>query len=147
MRAQTSTEYLIILAIVVVIALTVVSTLGGVPTLGAQIGSRAASAYWKTADIGIETAKMVADANDTIVVKNNKRFRVRLTALYIDDTNIIPSTKTIRAGQTTTITRAMASGTAGDPYKFSVNATYYDDEYDVGPFLFSGAEKLSGKFQ
>lgn len=147
MRAQTSTEYLIILAIAVVIALVVVSTMGGIPTLGGQIGSRAEQAYWQTADIAIVSYKMVAAGDDTLVVKNNQRFRIRLTSMYIGDTNILSSARTIRPGQTGTITAAVASGTAGDSYKYSVNATYYDDELDVGPFTFAGAEKLSGTLQ
>ena len=69
-KSQTATEYLIILAIVLVIALIVVGVLGGIPSIGGGMSKTATNMYLLTADIGIE--KWAIDATGTtVIIRNN----------------------------------------------------------------------------
>ena len=147
-KAQTSTEYLIILAIVVVIALVVVGVMGGVPTLGGGSTSKISAGYWKTADIGIETAKMVAGGDDTVVVKNNVDTTIEVTEILINNVDATGGTDfTLAPGDTKTLSAALGAGTAGDAFSFVVNATYTDKDNDVTGIYFAADEKLEGDFQ
>ena len=52
-RAQTATEYMLVLSLVLIIALVVVSVLRDVPSMGSSTKLRSSTAYWESADIGI----------------------------------------------------------------------------------------------
>ncbi len=151
-KAQTSTEYLIILAIVVVIALVVVGVMGGVPTLGGGSTSKISAGYWKTADIGIETTKMTADNgdNDIIVIKSNLDVTAEITEILINNIDLTEGTDfTLTPGATKTLTANISegSGTAGDAFSFGVSALYTDKDNDVSGILFNATEKLEGEYQ
>ena len=70
-KSQTATEYLIILAVVIVIAMIVVGVLGGIPSIGVSAQDRALLARWKTeSPVAISTWK--AGNHFTVIdVKNN----------------------------------------------------------------------------
>ena len=70
-KAQTATEYMIILAVVIIIALIVVGVLGGIPGIGGGAGSRALDAYWSTAPIGVVSAAASVNHNARLIIKNN----------------------------------------------------------------------------
>lgn len=70
-KAQTATEYMIILAVVIIIALIVVGVLGGIPGIGTGAGGRAAASYWATADIGIISFVAAQGGDVTLLIKNN----------------------------------------------------------------------------
>ena len=73
-KAQTATEYLIILAVVIIIALIVVGVLGGIPGIGKGAASRTSAAYWQTSDIAIPSYAIGQDgsADDlNLTVRNN----------------------------------------------------------------------------
>ena len=64
-KAQTATEYLIILAVVIVVALIVVGVMGGIPGIGKGVGRKASSSYWKSADVAIDSYSVAADGTAT----------------------------------------------------------------------------------
>ena len=71
-KGQTATEYMIILAVVIIIALIVVGVLGGIPGIGGGAGSRALDAYWSTAPIGVVSAAAASSDNMArLIIKNN----------------------------------------------------------------------------
>jgi hypothetical protein len=76
-RAQTATEYMIILAVVIIIALIVVGVLGGIPGIGTGAGGRASASYWATAPIGISSYAAAPTTGQTgnttvkLLIKNN----------------------------------------------------------------------------
>ena len=150
MKAQTSTEYLIILAIVIVIALVVVGVMGGIPTLGGQASSRTAEAYWAQTDLGITGYKVDADSgdDDQFVVKNNKRFTIKITDIQVNAVDITEgSDYTLSPGETVTLTATVGSGTAGNTFSYGVNATYDDEDNGITGYTFLPTEKLSGEYQ
>jgi hypothetical protein len=76
-KGQASTEYLIILAVVVIVALAVVGVLGGFPTVSKGISEKDAATYWQSADIAI--VRYYANQTGTYaILRNNKNFAVKL---------------------------------------------------------------------
>jgi len=150
MKAQTSTEYLIILAIVIIIALVVVGVMGGIPSLGGQTSSRTGEAYWAQTDIGIISYKIDAAAldDDQFVIKNNKRFTIKITDMQVNSVDITEATDvTLSPGESTTLTAAVGSGTAGNSFSYAVSATYDDEDNGITGFAMSPSENLNGAYQ
>ena len=156
-RAQAATEYLIILAIVIVIALVVVGAMGGIPRLGGGTVTRSSEAYWQQADIAITSNYFGAsDSTGTLVVKNNKPFKVEITKIELKNTTggvvfDYTTTHVINPGKDRTyvLTNATAlpSRSAGDTYAFDVVVTYNNKDSNLGPYTFTGEEPLSGEYQ
>ncbi|MFT7615312.1 MAG: hypothetical protein ACI8Y7_000118 [Candidatus Woesearchaeota archaeon] len=85
-KAQTATEYLIILAVVIIIALIVVSVLGGPLAAGGQATTSASESYWKAnKPISITQGLMSSTANDKLVLKNNGDRPIRINNISLDD--------------------------------------------------------------
>ena len=70
-RAQTATEYLIILAVVIVIALIVVGVMGGIPGIGSGGQRGVSDAYWSTAEVGLPLVVVSAGGAESVVLQNN----------------------------------------------------------------------------
>ena len=85
-RAQTATEYLIILAVVIIIALIVVGVMGGIPGIGGGASSSASTAFWKTASIGIESLAVAPGGNINLTIRNNMPNTIKITDVYINET-------------------------------------------------------------
>lgn len=150
MKAQTSTEYLIILAIVIVIALVVVGVMGGIPTLGGQSGARTAEAYWTQTDIALSNYKVTASSgdDDQFVIKNNKRFTIKVTDMQVNGVDITEASDyTLSPGETVTLTATVDSGTIGNSYSLEVNATYDDEDNGITGYTMIPSEKLTGEYQ
>lgn len=105
-RGQGTTEYLIILAIVIVIALVVVGVLGGFPSLGAGVSEGTSKTYWAgTSPLAI-TEWQVSTTTGTLVVKNLTANTIVLTdlnwgglAINITDVNV-GAGSTVNVGDT-----------------------------------------------
>ena len=126
-KGQTATEYLIILAVVIVIALIVVGVMRGVPGIGKGGKSGVADAYWSTAPIGITQAGISAGATtDTIVLKNNQASGVTVTSVTLGGSaNMLSGNEFLESGESRLITSAAnIACTAGNSYSFAVNITY-----------------------
>jgi hypothetical protein len=79
LKAQASTEYLIILAVVVIVALAVVGVLGGFPTVSKGISEKDSATYWQSADISI--VRYFANLTGTYgILRNNKNFAISITS-------------------------------------------------------------------
>ncbi|MBI2549322.1 class III signal peptide-containing protein [Candidatus Woesearchaeota archaeon] len=147
-KAQTATEYLIILAVVIIIALIVVGVMGGIPGIGSSAGSRASAAYWETADIAIPQYAAFKIAEDfNVTIKNNLRNSVTITAFTVGGNTQTCASTSLAPGQSTTCSNTTWSGcsAAGDSFSHSVSVTYTDDETG-GSYTFSGdGNKLEGK--
>lgn len=143
-RAQASTEYLIILAIVIIIALVAASALGMFPSLGAGTSSRVSSSYWRTSDLAIMAYRVDSNGSADVVVKNNMPGNVRLVGFELDGAELVSNPVSLRPGQSATLSGSVGSGS--DEFAFNVTARYYDANR-MGPFLFSGEEKLVGDYQ
>ena len=151
-RAQTATEYMIILAVIIIIALIVVGVMGGIPGLGGGSRRRADASYWQSAEIGITAyAITVANATDntvTLKVRNNLKDTVRITNISLDGTSITWRGQTFKPGQTRTYSEAETNSTicaaAGNSFTADVEINYTDDETGAS-YTFNGeGNKLEG---
>jgi len=147
-RAQAATEYLIILAIVIVIALVVVGAMGGIPRLGGSTSTRTSASYWQQADIGI-TASYFNTTYGSIVVKNNLPFKVRITAIDLgtDYTASNLPVQSLQSGKTTTVTFGNGTALVSGDVSYDVTVTYTNLDNNLGPYTFTGDERLVSKIQ
>ncbi len=142
-KGQTATEYLIILAVVIIIALIVVGVMGGIPGMGAGAGSKTSAAYWSTAKISVSSA--VAKTDSLVLnVRNSNPDSVIITAITVDPgTGDVPfdlaADVTITPGQTTSLTSgALYTGvtcTPGESYSYKLTFTYTENG---ASYTFSG---------
>ncbi|MFT4326401.1 MAG: hypothetical protein ACMXYK_02780 [Candidatus Woesearchaeota archaeon] len=157
-KAQTATEYLIILAVVIVIALVVASLLGGFPGIGAGIGSNANTAYWTTTDLTIGTAVLPAgdESNLTLVIGNNMAGDIRIdniTTTFTVGANVATASNsvqsgTIRPGSTHNVVLINATGnqswsavSSGTTYSFDLEIQYTDLRTGA-QYTFQGERRL-----
>jgi hypothetical protein len=83
-KAQTATEYLIILAVVIVIALVVVVAMGKFPGIGSNVGTQGAQLYWTTQDVAVESFGINNAGGGNIALKNNLRGTVTINDIKVD---------------------------------------------------------------
>jgi hypothetical protein len=127
-KGQTATEYLIILAVVIIIALIVVGVMGGIPGIGSGAKSQASSAYWRTAEIAI-TSSSVNPAGTTLNLRNNNPNTVRINSMTLGG-NVLTTVPalpiTMTAGQTQQListNQTCASGAFSYPVSISYTVT------------------------
>src|SRR3989344_8440209 len=95
-KAQTATEYLIILAVVIIIALIVVGVLGGIPGVGRSSAGRASAAYWASADIAFTDYAFDAGGDSNVIkIRNNLRNQITVTNVRISGTDVITADQAI----------------------------------------------------
>ena len=104
-KSQTATEYLIILAVVIVIALIVVSVMGGIPSIGGGASNNA-----KLLSLGSEKAGIVkvlsTEDGLKLKVKNNHDSSMRLEAIYVNNLPCVSSDlpKILKLGESIDLT-------------------------------------------
>ena len=152
-KAQTATEYMIILAVVIIIALIVVGVMGGIPGIGTGARSGTSSAYWKTAKIAVSSYSATEADTVTLKIRNNMPNTIKInyfnmsssgssiatTALTQTDVTLGPGTEKTFTGTVTNICNA-----AGDAWTANVWVQYTDDETGA-VYVFKGeGNKLEG---
>lgn len=145
-KAQGATEYLIILAVVIIVALIVVGAMGGIPGIGTGARQRASASYWQAADIAIPSYAVSA-ATDTLDInlKNNLRNSISAVAVTVGGTALTCSETSLAPGQSTDCSGSMTCASAGDSYSYDVSVAYTDDETGAS-YTFTGeGHKLEGK--
>jgi hypothetical protein len=149
-KGQTATEYLIILAVVIVIALIVVGVLGGIPSIGGGAKDNSLSAYWATSKVGVNSISVAnADGDVTVVLRNNLPNTIDVTSVelvmangtYLENT----TSYTLAAGRTQSVL-VQGDGAIGSGTTFSYTPEFnYTDSETSGTFSFDGdGNKLEG---
>ncbi len=144
-RAQAATEYLIILAVVVIIALIVVGVLGGFQGLSGGITRQQSEAYWGSiADVGVLPNYKISPAIAELTVKNNRPFAVRIKNVLIDNSGMMaPEMVTIPPGLTANVNVSGHSCIIGEQYSYNVQIVYIDPSTGR-TFTFRGQNPLVG---
>ncbi|MBS3165022.1 hypothetical protein J4439_06335 [Candidatus Woesearchaeota archaeon] len=143
-RAQASTEYLIILAVVIILALIVVGVLGGIPSIGSSSRRRTSELYWGSADIALTAYSFdAAGAANVLKVRNNLRGGITIRDITIEGTSAVTSDTTLSSGESVTFSGSgIAShkdcGSSGDSYSYTVRVNYTDDDTGAN-YSFSGS--------
>ena len=89
-RAQGATEYLIILAVIIVIALVVVGVMGWFPGLGSGINEQQSKTYWQSASpFAIQDWKLTGTATEAeLVMQNMTPDKLEIEEVHIDGTDM-----------------------------------------------------------
>ncbi len=152
-KSQTATEYMIILAVVIIIALIAVAVLGGIPGVGAGAKKRGAETYWNVADVGVTSYANAVTGNDVLKVKNNKKNTITIDWVNMSTTSDSAATTSFNdtdtilgAGEVKTLTGLLVPTCTkvGDNWATYLTVKYQD--VDTGAiFYFKGdGNKLEG---
>ncbi|MSR86544.1 class III signal peptide-containing protein [Candidatus Woesearchaeota archaeon] len=144
-RGQGATEYLIILAVVVIIALILAGVLGGIPGIGKSSSKQASEAYWGTTDVAI-TNYYLSAATDvlTVTLRDNLDTSIRVQNISVAGTVNGSSTFTLSPGGTQTTSVAKACTATGDTFEFTPVIIQYSDLSTGANYTFTGTVALSG---
>jgi hypothetical protein len=152
-RAQTATEYMIILAVVIIIALIVIGVLGGIPGIGGGAKGRSSSAYWSSASVAITSYSITAGNVVTLKIRNNLKDSIVVVSANISSSSSTSTTYQVGSssislgpGETKTFTSTVgtACSTVGNTYVVKVAITYTDDRTGAR-YVFTGdGNTLSG---
>lgn len=131
-KAQTATEYLIILAVVIIIALIVVGVMGGIPGIGGGAGQRTSMAYWSTADVAFTSYAVDSSGAVTLAVRNNNVGSITITSISLGGFNLTltplpPLTLTSGGAETLAGVSASISSCSGS-FSYPVVIVYTDVE-------------------
>lgn len=124
-KGQTSTEYLIILGVVIVVALIVVAALGGIPGIGTSGAGKTSKLFWSSAPVGFESYAISASGSDTVVVKNNQDFGVRLNTVSVNSVNVA-NNNILNPGSTVSLSGDIGACTASQDFDYAVSIGYTD---------------------
>ena len=144
-RGQAATEYLIILAVVVIIALIVVGVLGGFQGLSGGITKQQSEAYWSSiADVGVLPNYKISPAIAELTLKNNRPFAIRVNNILIDNAGTIsPAGLTIPPGLTGNVNVSGQSCIIGEQFSYNLQVIYSDPSTGR-VFTFRGQNPLVG---
>lgn len=144
-RGQAATEYLIILAVVVIIALIVVGVLGGFQGLSGGITRQQSEAYWSSiAEVGVLANYKISPAIAELTIKNNRPFPIRVSNVLIENTGTIsPVGLSIPPGLTGNVNVSGHSCIIGEVYSYNVQVVYVDPSTGR-QFTFRGQQPLVG---
>ncbi len=162
-RGQAATEYMIILAVVIIIALIVVGVMGGIPGIGSGAKTKASAAYWSQADIAIVAYSVTSASPQTMTLKLRNNLRSTITITNVSYA-ISPSSSAIREltnttyvtapGQTITITvtSTTSSGitsictttSVGNSWSTPLSIKYTDQETGATYYFTGDGNKLEG---
>jgi len=141
-KAQGATEYLIILAVVIIIGLIVIGILRNVPASGAAAKERASKAYWEGADVGV-TDFAIDGSGIVLFIRNNFARDVEITNIKFDTTSVYTTDTVFRPGEIKKLTSTAITCTGGNTYSYEVSIDYTDLTTN-SDFTFDGATSLVG---
>lgn len=148
-RGQGTTEYLIILAIVIVIALVVVGVLGGFGSQGSAINASQSKSYWGAVQPLAVTDWLITQSGSgsTVVFKNLTANTIVVTdlnwngaAINITDTNVSP-------GGTASITSTSMTCASTTGQRFVRTFGYTYNTADLTGLRVFGTTPLTGTCQ
>ena len=165
-KAQTATEYMIILAIVIIIALIVVGVLGQIPGIGVNAKSKSSAAYWQTSPIALTSWSLDVGGDLVLNIKNNMAESITITSVYISsngntNTNLsvratditlgigssYELTKSFVGAALTNVSPCNASGTVssiGDSWTAKIEINYTSDETGASYSFDGDGNMISG---
>ncbi|MFA5247338.1 MAG: DUF1566 domain-containing protein [Candidatus Micrarchaeia archaeon] len=125
MKAQGSTEYLVILGAVLMVSLVIVSLLGSFPSSGSSTKEQQSKSYWSgTTPFAISVAK-VSNSTFSFTVSNKLTEKIYLTSVEVQDgagnsRTIMTPNRVFNAGEETVLTQLSAANITNS----SINPCY-----------------------
>jgi uncharacterized protein (UPF0333 family) len=148
-KGQLSTEYLVILAVVVIVALIVVTVLGGFIDIGGGASAQASRAYWRGADIGLVNWRVAPSGTDSVfVVRNNQDYTITITQMTVGGEPVLSGStgdyQTIVAGKSVNIESNLDVCSQGASYSLPVVFDFRDAQHGIDGLRFEGVKNLEG---
>jgi hypothetical protein len=147
LRGQGATEYLVLLAVVLVIALVSIALLGFFPGMSTDAKIAQSASYWSAArPFAVISHKVNTTGSATLIVQNNDATGMLIiTNASLGGGSMNPSL-TLAPGESNNITiSGVGSGTAGSVYDLGLNFTY-TNAYGITSNKQFGAKNLVGKY-
>jgi len=144
-KAQGTTEYLIILAVIIVIALVVVGVMGWVPGLSGGITEQQSKAYWQSTSPFTMLEYKFSGTTADLEVQNVSANKLTLTAVEFEGEGTLASNVSFNAGERklVQITGLTACGAVGAGFDKNVMFTY--NSKNVTALVQIGDKGLIGK--
>ena len=144
-KGQVSTEYLVILAVVLVVALVVVALVSGVTPVSGGVSETQSKNYWSATAPFMISGWKYSDTSLDLTMQNMDGQKVTLTDFEIDGVSYFSTNTSFTVGETKSITATSlpACGSAGTSFELAnVQITYSKGSIDG--LLQKGAKSISG---
>ncbi|MEE9368864.1 MAG: hypothetical protein V3V05_08365 [Pontiella sp.] len=144
-KSQTSTEYLVILAVVIMIALIVLGAMGGIPSIGSGVSESTAKTRLATLKVGVASYRQ--NAHSTLLqFRNNNPHALRLDEMWINGRKctLYPHNAILKPGESKPVSCYGVVG-LGEISRFEhdFNVTYTDLELNA-QYTIEPEAKLTG---
>ncbi len=119
-KGQVSTEYLVILAVVLVVALIVVFLVGGFAGIGTGTVETASKNYWAGASpFAVKTVK-VSGTDMDLEVQNSDLEKLTITDVTVEGASVYSTTTSFNSGESKVLNASIATtcGAAGDAFTY-----------------------------
>ena len=160
-KSQSATEYIIILAVVLVVAGIIISSMSGVTSISSSSDELNSQKFWQTSDIAITAVSFkpdnTASIDATLTIVNNFPTTISIDQINIssnaqDDTNIDLGITpfTLDPGQENTINLSLNSNNPcynkepGDKYDIAIVFKYTDEEIEKTYYFRGNSVRLKG---
>jgi len=145
LRGQVSTEYLVILAVVLVVALIVVALVGGMSPVSTGVSESQSKNYWLgVAPVSISSWKYAGTSLD-LTLQNMGGRKVTISEINVEGTNFLTNTSlTVGETKTVTITMGTSCGDVGTSFELQNVSIKYDKE-GVANLIEKGDKSIVGK--
>lgn len=145
-KGQVSTEYLVILAVVLVVALVVVWLVGGFAGMGTSTLETQSKAYWGGTSPFAITAVKAASTDLDLALVNNDLERLTLTDVSVDGVSVFSTSTAFNSGESKVINATLNTtcGAAGTPYTYNTIVLTYT-KGGIADNKQTGSKPLVGK--
>lgn len=148
LKGQATIEYVIILGFAMILAVAAISAFGGIPGMGSGTSEKISATYWQTSDVGITSARFLANGLATITLKNNENELIRIQELKVGDSIFSEAKgKFLNPQQTVVVSGNVTAGEKGEDFSFPIEVVYRFVENDVGNITFRGEQDYTGQYQ
>jgi hypothetical protein len=145
-KGQVSTEYLVILAVVLVVALVVIGLLGWFPGVGGGTLETQSKSYWAGTSPFAITAYKISGTTVELSMRNMLTEKVTLTGISFGGTALQVDQTQFNGGEEKKVTATMPTpcGSPGTPFSYS-NVTITYDQGTITGLKQVGDKPLIGK--
>ena len=143
-KAQVSTEYLVILAVVLVVALVVVALVGGITPVSSGVTESQSKNYWQaTAPISLKGWKY-GGTNLELIVQSMEGSQIIITGISIEGTPVMSSNTSLTVGESKSISMTMPNSCGSGNFELS-NVTFTYSKSSVSGLYQRGDKAIVGK--
>lgn len=145
LKGQSSTEYLVIMAVMLIVSLLAAGVLGQFVNLGSDLAEQQSKSYWRYASpFSIQSAKL-SGSDIYLEIRNELDQRINLTAIYFDGSSLGIEATYFAPGQSHIVNGTLAAYdcVTGRPYEFK-NVTFYYSQGPVGGLAQAGSRSMYG---